>query len=179
MKGIIIYKGKYGATQQYAEWLSEELHLPVLKPENLTASNLPLYDIVIIGSSVYEGNLLMKNWLKKYVEILQSKKVFLFIVCATPPTENEKLQTIAKNNIPAMLNHCAVYFLHGRMILKQLSWIDRFMMKMGARLQKDPQVKKEMLQDFDAVKKENITALVNAAKILRPAKRETIHSQIL
>jgi len=179
MKGIIIYKGKYGATQQYAEWLSEELQLPAVKPENLTASNLPIYDFVIIGSSVYEGNLLIKNWLKKYAEIFQNKKVFLFIVCATPPTENKKLQTIAKNNIPAMLNHSGVYFLQGRMILNQLSWMDRFMMKMGARLQKDPRVRKDMLQDFDAVKKENIAALVNAVKILRPVKGDIIHSPIL
>ena len=29
MKGIIIYKGKYGATAQYAQWLGEELNFPV------------------------------------------------------------------------------------------------------------------------------------------------------
>jgi menaquinone-dependent protoporphyrinogen IX oxidase len=88
MKGIIIYKGKYGATQQYAEWLSKELQLPVRKPENLTASHLSLYDFVVIGSSVYEGGLLMKNWLKKYAEILQNKKVFLFIVLCYSTNRN-------------------------------------------------------------------------------------------
>jgi menaquinone-dependent protoporphyrinogen IX oxidase len=171
MRGAIVYKGKYGATQQYAKWLSEELQLPILRPEDVTTSNLPLYDFIIIGSSVYIGSLLIKKWLKKYANSLQNKKVFLFIVCATPPKETEKLDVIAKNNIPAMLNHSPVYFLHGRMMLNQLSWMDRFMMKMGARLEKDPLVKKEMLQDFDAVKKENITGLVSAVKNLRADKK--------
>ena len=171
MRGVIVYKGKYGATHQYAQWLSNELQVPVLRPENLTAGNLPLYDLVIVGSSVYMGSLLIKKWLRKYAAILQNKKVFLFIVCATPPKETEKLDVIAKRNIPAMLNHSPVYFLHGRMILNKLSWMDRFMIKMGARLEKDPLVKKEMLQDFDAVKKENITALVTAVKNLRVGKK--------
>ena len=75
---------------------------------------------------------------------------------------------IAKNNIPALLAHSGIYFLHGRVIFKQLSWMDRFMLKMGASLEKDP-----------ITKKENIAEIVNAVKILRPAKRETIHSRIL
>ena len=29
MKGLIIFKGKYGATRQYAGWIGDELQLPV------------------------------------------------------------------------------------------------------------------------------------------------------
>ena len=38
------------------------------------------------------------------------------------------------------------------------------MLKIGARMEKDPIAKKEMLQDFDDVKKENLTSLVNSIK---------------
>jgi menaquinone-dependent protoporphyrinogen IX oxidase len=165
MKAIIIYKSKYGATRQYAEWLSTELQLPLTGPENLTSQSLAMYDYVVIGSSVYEGGLLTRSWLKKHTKALQSKKVFLFIVCATPVTEKEKLDVIARNNIPeTILNVSGVYFLHGRMIIEKLSWIDKLMLKVGARLQKDPVAKKTMLQNFDDVKKENIVELVNAVK---------------
>ena len=34
MKGIIIYKGKYGATRQYADWLGKELNLQIAHPGN-------------------------------------------------------------------------------------------------------------------------------------------------
>jgi menaquinone-dependent protoporphyrinogen IX oxidase len=165
MKGAIVYKGKYGATQQYAEWLGSELQLPVLKPENVTASNLALYDFIIIGSPVYIGSLLIKKWLKKYAGSLQNKKVFVFIVCATPATESEKLNTIVTNNIPeTILKAAGVYFFPGRMIIEKLSWRDKFMLTIGTRLQKDAAVKKAMLQNFDDVKKERITELVNAVK---------------
>lgn len=168
MNGVIVYQGKYAATRQYAEWLGAALELPVLTAPNLNEKNLGMYDFVIIGSAVYMGKLLIRDWLKKYAGMLQDKKLFFFIVCATPSTENEKLQGIEKNNIPETIREqAAVYFVPGRMIFKKLSWLDRFMLTMGARLQKDPAEKKAMLQDFDEVKKENITALVNAVNAFK------------
>ena len=112
MEGVIVYKGKYGATKQYAEWLNLELQLPLMHPQNLNATRLAPYDFVMIGSSVYEGRLLIRRWLKQHATILQNKKVFMFIVCATQSTENKKLEVIVKNNIPEeILKNCSVYFL--------------------------------------------------------------------
>ena len=48
------------------------------------------------------------------------------------------------------------------MELDNLSWIDRFMMKMGARMSKDPVVKREMLRQFNAVHKQHILDLKQA-----------------
>ena len=61
MKGVIVYKGKYGATRQYAEWLGAELKLAVQQAEDLTKEKLSLFDYIIMGSSVYVGKLLMKK----------------------------------------------------------------------------------------------------------------------
>ena len=91
MKGIIVYKGKYGATFQYAQWLGSELQLPVIETEHMTAENIVKYDYVIIGSSVYVGKLLVREWIKRYMPVLQSKKVFIFIVCATGKSAEEML----------------------------------------------------------------------------------------
>jgi hypothetical protein len=60
------------------------------------------------------------------------------------------------------------------MILRELSWKDRFMLKMGARLTKDPAAKKTMPTDYNQVKKENITGLVNAVTKFCAAKKETM-----
>ena len=163
MKGAIIYKGKYGATRQYAEWLGEELHIPVLEPEIVTARMLSKYDYIIAGASVYAGRLQNKSWLNRNSQILAGKKLFLFIVCATPSSEKEKLNGIIKANIPdTLVNLADTFFLAGRLIKSKLGWIDRLVLKMGASLEKDPARKKAMLQDFDWVKKENIKNLVNA-----------------
>ncbi len=50
------------------------------------------------------------------------------------------------------------------MIMRNLSRWDRFMLKMGAKLTKDPVEKETMLTDFDNVKKENILPLVEAVR---------------
>lgn len=163
MKGAIIYKGKYGATRQYAEWLGQELLLPVYELETTTASLLGSYDYIIAGASVYAGRLQNKSWLKHFGKILKSKKLFLFIVCATPASEKEKLNGIIKANIPhALIGHADTFFLRGRMVMSKLSWIDRLVLRLGASLEKDPATKKAMLTDFDSVKKDNLKSLVHA-----------------
>jgi hypothetical protein len=48
------------------------------------------------------------------------------------------------------------------MIMRNLSAWDRFMLKMGARLTKNPVEKKAMLTDFDHVKKEKVIPIIEA-----------------
>jgi len=163
MTGCIIYKGKYGATRQYAEWASEELQLPLFKPENLETGKLVSSGFVLIGSSVYMGKLLMKDWLHRHVGALKNKKLYLFIVCGTPDSDSAKQQKIIHDNIPApLLRTSAIFFLPGRLIRDQLSWKDALFLKMGARLEKDPVKKQAMLHDIDGVKKGNMEPLLQA-----------------
>ena len=161
MKGVIVYKGKYGATKQYAEWLSTELKLPIKTPAELNAVALAQYDFVVAGGSIYVGKIGLKKWLQQHADLLNGKKVFLFIVCATPPDQTDKLELLRRENVPAtLLNTCQVYFLHGRLVKKNLSLLDKFVLHMGAMLQKDPADRKKMLTDFDDVRKENLIPLV-------------------
>lgn len=163
MKGIIIYKGKYGATMQYAEWLADELHLPLAVADDIGKTQLANYDFLILGSSVYIGKMLIKDWLRKNIAALQGKKIFLFTVSGTPPDKKEKLESYVQASVPAEIrNSSEVYFLPGRMIMKNLSWGNRLMMKMGTMLAKGTEAKKEMQMEYDDVKKENIKELMMA-----------------
>ena len=165
MKGIIVYKGKYGATAQYANWLSEELDFPVSAAQDIFDRDLRPYDVVIIGTSVYIGKLKITHWLKENMESLQRKKLFLFLVAGTPPEEKVKLEPYIQAGVPSkLLANCSVFFLPGRLCIKNLSWKDRFMLKMGARLAKDRQAKENMLTDYDNVKRENLAVLVSEIK---------------
>ena len=168
MKGIIIYKGKYGATSQYAKWLGTALQLPVIEPENMTGENLSKYDYVIIGSSVYVGKLQLRDWVRSYEPVLQTQKVYFFIVCGTPAEEKDKIAEIVRNNVPESLRYEEnIYILRGRMIKKDLSWLDRIILKMGARMQKDQAEGQRMLQDFDEVRKENLNPLIKGVQALK------------
>jgi menaquinone-dependent protoporphyrinogen IX oxidase len=165
MKSIIIYKGKYGATAQYAQWLGEELNIPAYSADHSDDVNLREYDFLIIGTSVYIGKLQIAPWLKANLPFIRNKKIILFLVAGTPPHEKEKLDGYLKSGIPEEIwQNCQPFYLQGKMIMKDLSWKDRFMLKMGARLAKDPRESKRMLTDYNSVKKENICGIIAAVK---------------
>jgi len=164
INGIVIYKSRYGATQQYGEWIANELRLPVVTPERLDDRILTACDFLIIGAPVYMGKILLKDWLKHEVKNLRNKKLFFFIVCA-PTSETAQQKEIIKDNIPMALMACSeITFLPGRTIIKDLSTVDGLMLKIGSRLEKDPAKKAAMSHDIDAVKKENITELLKDVK---------------
>ncbi|MBS1532933.1 MAG: hypothetical protein JSU01_21720 [Bacteroidetes bacterium] len=163
MKGIVIYKGKYGATAQYAKWLAEALYLPAFDLEKQLLDNLDGYDGIMIGSPVYMGKLLIKDWLSKNADVLHHKKVFLFVVCGSAGNKH-KQDDIIRQNIPAGLeNHCEIYFLPGRVDMSKLSWYDRLIIYVGAFFEKDPQKKQLMRRGYDAVKREHINPLIKDA----------------
>jgi menaquinone-dependent protoporphyrinogen IX oxidase len=173
MKGIIVYKGKYGATYQYAQSLASTLQLPVILSDNVHGEDLTAYDYIILGSSVYVGKIQLRSWLKKNISFIQDKKLFFFVVCATPTDDKQKLEHISRENIPMEVrNRADVFFLRGRMIKKNLSMKDRFLLKMGSMFAKNPDDKKNMLQDFDAVKIENIVPLVAAVNAYELDKKD-------
>ena len=165
MKGIILYKGKYGATRQYAGWLRDELELPLVISTNCTKEEIVQSDIIIAGSSVYIGKLLIGKWLKSNLQLLQNKKIFLFVVSGTPPDEKQKLQTYIQSSVPGEIRgQCRIHFLPGRMVYKKLSLLDKFMLRIGAMLSKEPEAKTTMLTDYDLVKKENLDELLRDIK---------------
>lgn len=63
------------------------------------------------------------------------------------------------------------------MIMKDLSAWDRFMMKMGALLEKDPEEKKEMQTEYDGVKRENLDNMIGAIRKMRETQRQGVQKQ--
>jgi menaquinone-dependent protoporphyrinogen IX oxidase len=165
MKGVILCRSRYGATRQYAGWLSTELGLPVQSPEDLTKEELSLLDYIVVGSSVYIGKLLIGKWLRKNSALLRDKKLFLFIVCGTPDSEPEQQRTIIKKNVPASLQGPAgIFFLPGRLIKQKLSRKDAMLLRLGAWLEKNPIKKKAMQSDTDEVKMENLSKILESVR---------------
>lgn len=176
MNGLIVYKSKYGATQQYAGWAGEDLGLDVYTTENLYSGRLEQADFVVMGSSVYIGKMLISDWLRKNQGVLQNKKLILFVVCATPASEGQKRGEIIHASVPvSLLDRLDIFFLPGRLAIKQLSWRDRLLLRMGRMLEKDPQKKKAMGQDIDEVKRENLEELIKAVGKYTPGS--AVHAQ--
>lgn len=168
MKGLVIYKGRYGATKQYAMWIGKALQLPVASSDRFPLDELHNYDYCILGSSVYIGKLEIAKWVRENFHLLKGKKIFLFQVAAASVDETRKREEFNKASLSQeILENIEVYYLPGRMIMRNLSVWDRFLLKMGARLVKNPAEKKEMLTDFDHVKEEKVFPLVDNVRAFK------------
>ena len=167
-KGAIIYRSKYGSTHQYAEWLGDRLDLHVYDPTAITSQQLAGFDFLIVGSPIYFGKMLIKSWLEKNREVLAGKKIFLFIVCGTPAADNEKIRQISEDNIPRwLIRREDVYFLPGKLVIRKLSLLHRFLLKMGARAEKDPKKKAAMMGDIDGTSPDNLKEIMQATEKFR------------
>ena len=164
MQGHIIYQRKYGATRQYAEWLNGMLKIPVSTTKEIKAIEIENADYLVIGSSVYVGKLLIRHWLKENVADLVNKKIFMFIVSATPATDKLKLESFLLS-VPAEIRYLIeIYYLPGKVIKKDLSFLDNIILHMGAWLTKDPVEKKKMLTDFDFIDINKLNELVSSVQ---------------
>lgn len=167
MKGIIIYQGRYGATDQYAQWLAATLKFPMIKARDAEAVKLYGYDLVILGSSVYVGKLLISAWFKRNIPTLVQKKLMMFIVSGTTTHDDVARQKVIHDNIPPPVRDMIkVFFLPGRCVVSKLSWKDRLVLKMGAWLEKDPDKKAVMKNGFDEVDESSLALLIAAVKAI-------------
>jgi menaquinone-dependent protoporphyrinogen IX oxidase len=164
MKGVIIYKGKYGATLQYADWLGTMLDLPVYTAGDERPAELAAADYVIMGSSVYIGKLQLRNWLAAHQSRLLNKKLFFFTVCGTSLQERDKLENFIRTNVPIQIQqHCTFYFLPGRLEFRKLTFTDRLLLKIGARMSRKTGAP-AIIKDYDDVKQEHLESIVKAVK---------------
>lgn len=162
MQGIIVYQGKYGATAQYAEWLSHDLNFPAFSADKCTNTDLDGKQVIVLGTSVYIGKLQIAYWLREHANQLVDKKLYLYIVSGTPANETAALDAYVSNNVPeGIASTCRVYFLPGRLRYRGLSLRDKLMLKMGAWLSGSKEKRKKMLTDYDDVHKANLQQVLN------------------
>ena len=74
MKGIVIYKSKYGSTKKYAEWISERTGFDCVESGKINAKQLADYDTVIFGGGIYASGIAGISFLKKNIVALNGKK---------------------------------------------------------------------------------------------------------
>lgn len=177
MSGQIIYEGKYGATSQYAEWLHQILGIPVSTSKKINMEDAINASYLVIGSSVYMGKLLIRNWLKENAHIISDKKIFLFVVSATPGNAKEKLESYLLSAPAEIRYRMEVFYIPGKIIKKNLSFLDNFMLHMGAWLQKDPVEKKKMLTDFNKIDINELNELIHSINFFEKEEKEIFYTE--
>ncbi len=165
MKGVIVYKSKYGATTQYSNWLADELGLPLVKAEEFDSKSLSDFDFVILASSIYIGKWLLRDWVKQNADVLKSKKLFFVMVCGTPSSDFKEQERLANTNIPSSLaKNSNVMFLRGRVVIKKLSLMDKLALRFASSMVNDPLKKKEMTEGYDEVSRANMVDIIKKVR---------------
>ena len=172
MKGIIIYKTKYGATEKYADLISDKTNLKAVSADDISIHKLDKYDYIIIGSPLYCFGLLLKGWIKKNEKELLRKKIFLFSVGGTPAEEKEALEKTIKRSISReMYKHIKYYHFRGVFKFEKLSFIDKLLMRIIMLLEKREIAKRKMREGFELIDKAYIGSLINDLKKLKEKEK--------
>ena len=137
MKGAIFFTGKFGSTEQYAQWISEQTSFPVfdLNKQNPDPTD---FDLLVLGSSIMQKKPTIKKWLTTFWPTIKDKQIVLFTVSGTKPGHPDLQKWMNKSFPKEVLMHIKYIPLRGRLNLKEFSWLTRFLLKLGATIEKDP-----------------------------------------
>ncbi len=166
MTSIVVYSSKYGSTRQYAEWIAQELSIPVKSFKDVKERDLAGAGTIIMGSSVMVDSLTMKGWIKARWPLLKEKRLILFSVSATKPTDGPAIKAMLEHSMtPEMIARIQFFPLHGRLVIDRLPLLLRPLMK--AIMTSDKKAAASgagMTGEFDGVKLENIAPILAAAR---------------
>tara|TARA_E500000318_G_scaffold46428_1_gene43762 strand:- start:1330 stop:1845 length:516 start_codon:yes stop_codon:yes gene_type:complete len=169
MNGAIFFSGKYGSTEQYANWIGEATGLPVfdIKDPNADPSK---YDYLILGSSILFFKLSNRKWVSANLFKLKGRSKILFSVSGAGPSD--KLNRWVANSLPpelfSQMEHVA---LRGRLDHSKVSWWVRLLLLIGSLINPDPKASKEERNGFDYVDKESIEPIL---KLVRQSKHREV-----
>lgn len=149
MKTLIVYGTKHGTVEKCSKVLKDKLHgeVIILNIKKESVPDLNLFDNIIIGGSIYMGQIQkeIKNFSIKNADILNRKRIGLFI-CGM----NEENAEAQFNNAftKELINSAVVKELFGgEAILKNMNFLERFIMKKVAKIDKD--VSKILLENIN------------------------------
>ena len=150
-KILILYRTKYGNTEQYARWIAEDVQADLVKIEDFDTARFDQYNAIIIGSPTYMGKIQTRDFLEKNWNILQTKQVFLFNTGLFPEESPESKKSFEL--IPAHIREHIEYIkLPGMIDMKKL----KFTEKLIARLVKTNNPEK--------INKDQIAPIIDWAK---------------
>ena len=163
-KVLILYQSKYGSTKQYAEWIHRKIPSQMADVNKCNAPEFTKYDVVVFGGYIRTGRIVIAPMIVENWNAIKGKKIILFTTSGTPP-EHPNIGKIYNTNLPFEIRQKINYFpLRGRMLHKDLSSYDESLVAVGRMMEKDETLKRFMTEDFDEVKQENISPVIEYIK---------------
>lgn len=162
MKVLVVYGSQYGYTEQYAQWIAEELAALPTSPQvhtqsadQLTASDISGAQAVVIGASDYGGFLTGASEIKALSAELAEKNLFFFSVSFSglDGMPVEKLDAVVHKNFGDLADGAPIFHFRGGLDHKRLSLKHKTVM-MGIRagiaaMPNKNEANRQMLESFE------------------------------
>jgi len=156
MKVLIVYSSKYGAAQWAVKEIASLLerdHGAVTEVFNIRNSTPPSpkdFDCVVLGSSVYAGqmNKKLELWAESNQDAIVHKTLGLFV---TALTRGDKAMSYLEAGFPPAIlaRACAKTETGGLADMQKMKWLDRLIMKKVAGITETKDTRSlENLQSF-------------------------------
>ena len=106
---VVIYKSKYGNTEQYARWIAQELGADFFEASTVKPGQLLQYDVVVYGGGLYAGGIDGARLVTKN----PCKSLVVFTVGLADPVETDYTEVLARNFSKELLQITKVFHLRG------------------------------------------------------------------
>ena len=139
MKGIVLYKSKYGATKKYADWLEERTGYPCMEVDEASIKDVQNYDVIILCGGIYASGVPAFSFLKKHIDRLAGKKI-LTLCCGASPYDQKFFDELTSKIFTDKLAGIPCFYGRGAFDMKNMTFKDRTLCKMLRKMvaKKDP-----------------------------------------
>ncbi len=138
MKGIIIYKSKYGATKKYAEWIADATGYDITELSKAKTKDIILYQNLILCGAIYASGISGIPFLRKNIDKL-TKNIAVFCVGASP-YDKSSFNEIKDRNLKNLPENLPIFYGRGAWDESKMKLADRMLCKMLQKVvaKKDP-----------------------------------------
>lgn len=129
MSTAIIYASTYGSTRKIAQILNQKISdstLVDIKKEKIDPN---LFDTIILGSSIYIGQIdkHLKNFISMNMDVLKKKKIGIYLCCGF----EENVQTYLDTNFDKeLVNKAVIMTMGGEMDVSKMSFAHKMITRM-------------------------------------------------
>lgn len=167
MKGLIIYATCYGSTEQYADWICEEIPFEKKCYKEVTDEELRSAEIIILGSWVLAHKLFLTQWIESKEQLLKGKVLYAYSVSGAVPGDAELDQVFPNSFSGELLSDVKTFQCGGKREVKKMSPFHKFMMWFAVTfIEKDPMIKEKMKRYVDNVDRSYIEPLIQTVKAI-------------
>ncbi len=128
-KNLMLYKSKYGATEQYAHLLAETQQWDICSLADSGAKDLSEYDGILFAGGIYASGIAGIRELEKRFEEIKDQKIAVFCVGASPMDEKNLLE-IKQRNLRGRLSDVPLFYGRGAWDESKMSFKDRLLVGM-------------------------------------------------